>query len=297
MESPVIDPIQNYFSLAILIVKLFYIRAIHTMQNGSGNYKRINDAIAAAPMHISVTNRYYIRVKPGVYSENVVVKENKMNIALIGNDTATTKIMGNRSNATGFGIPQSATMTVDGEGFIGQSLTIENSAPINSHQAVALYNNADHSAFYKCIFMGTVDFIVGYALAVFQDCDIYVRRLSLPNVITANGGKLDPTSTNFGFSFQNCTINVAPELKSRKKEVKALLGRPWKNYATVVFIESYLDEIVLPEGWTLCYDNTIMMFAKYNNRGPRADTNRRAKLPRYKVFKSAAEVTSFTVSN
>ncbi|CAL5350617.1 unnamed protein product [Camellia sinensis] len=286
-------------------------------QDGSGNYRRINDAIAAAPMHISVTNRYYIRVKPGVYSEYVAVGEDKTNIALIGDDAATTKITGNRSNATGFGTTQSATMTVDGEGFIGQSLTIENSAPINSGQAVALNNNANHSAFYKCIFMGyqdtllanknsqfyknceisgTVDFIFGSASAVFQDCGIYVRRLSPPNVITANGGKHDPTSSNFGFSFQNCTINVAPELRSRKNEVKAFLGRPWKNYATVVFMESYLDEIVLPEGWTWCCNNTIMMFAEYNNRGPGADTSRRAKLSGYDVFKSATEATPFTVS-
>ncbi|CAL5422095.1 unnamed protein product [Camellia sinensis] len=286
-------------------------------QDGSGNYRRINDAIAAAPMHISVTNRYYIRVKPGIYSEYVAVGEDKTNIALIGDDAATTKITGNRSNATGFGTTQSATMTVDGEGFIGQSLTIENSAPINSGQAVALNNNANHSAFYKCIFMGyqdtllanknsqfyknceisgTVDFIFGSASAVFQDCGIYVRRLSPPNVITANGGKHDPTSSNFGFSFQNCTINVAPELRSRKNEVKAFLGRPWKNYATVVFMESYLDEIVLPEGWTWCCNNTIMMFAEYNNRGPGADTSRRAKLSGYNVFKSATEATPFTVS-
>ncbi|CAL5422093.1 unnamed protein product [Camellia sinensis] len=286
-------------------------------QDGSGNYRHINDAIAAAPMHISVTNRYYIRVKPGVYSEYVVVGEDKTNIALIGDDAATTKITGNRSNAIGFGTPQSATMTVDGEGFIGQSLTIENSAPINSGQAVALNNNANHSAFYKCIFMGyqdtllantnsqfykncdisgTVDFIFGFASAVFQDCGIYVRRLSPANVITANGGKPNPASTNFGFSFQNCTINVAPELRSRKKEVKAFLGRPWQNYATVVFMESYLNEIVLPEGWTWCCNNTILMFAEYNNRGPGANTSRRAKLSGYKVFQSAAEATPFTVS-
>ncbi|XP_028054440.1 pectinesterase-like [Camellia sinensis] len=263
------------------------------------------------------TSWYYIRVKPGVYSEYVVVGEDKTNIALIGDDAATTKITGNRSNAIGFGTPQSATMTVDGEGFIGQSLTIENSAPINSGQAVALNNNANHSAFYKCIFMGyqdtllantnsqfyknceisgTVDFIFGFASAVFQDCGIYVRRLSPANVITANGGKPNPASTNFGFSFQNCTINVAPELRSRKKEVKAFLGRPWQNYATVVFMESYLDEIVPPEGWTWCCNNTILMFAEYNNRGPGANTSRRAKLSGYKVFKSATEATPFTVS-
>ncbi|KAL7194275.1 hypothetical protein ACSBR1_034650 [Camellia fascicularis] len=181
---------------------------------------------------------------------------------------------------------------------------MENSTPINSHQAVALYNNADHSTFYKCIFMGyqdtlltnknsqiyknceisvTVNFIFGFASSMFQDYGIYIRRLPPPNVITANGGKPNPTSTNFGFLFQNCTINVAPELRSRKTEVKALLGQPWKNYATVVFMESYLDEIVLSERWTLCCNNKIMMFAEYNNRGPVADSSRRAGIRSSKV--------------
>ncbi|KAF5941311.1 hypothetical protein HYC85_022478 [Camellia sinensis] len=108
-------------SIVFIVVVFFFLCltrttiSIHTniifnvtvAQGGSGNYKRINDAIVATPMHIS----YYIRVKPGVYSENVVVEENKTNIALIGNDAATTKIIGNQSNATGFGIPQFATMT------------------------------------------------------------------------------------------------------------------------------------------------------------------------------------------
>ncbi|KAL7170534.1 hypothetical protein ACSBR2_035412 [Camellia fascicularis] len=261
-------------------------------QDGSGNYRCINDAIAAAPMHISVTNSRRFTVNMWWWE--------RTRRTLIGDDTATTKIT-----------------AVDGEGFIGQSLTIENSASINTGQAVALNSNANHSAFYKCIFMGyqdtllanknsqfyknceisgTVDFIFGFASAVFQDCGIYVRRLSPPNVITANGGKLDPTSTNFGFSFQNCTINVALELRSRKKEVKAFLGRPWQNYATLVFMESYLDEIVLPERWTWCCNNTIMMFAEYNNQGLGAYSSRRAKLPGYKVFKSAAEAIPFTVS-
>ncbi|XP_028070554.1 pectinesterase-like [Camellia sinensis] len=156
---------------------------------GSDNEKKCLRATGA--FTVRKNSGYYIRVKPGVYSEYVVMGENKTNIALIGDDATTTKIMGNWSNATGFG-----TLRCLWKGFIGQSLTIENSAPINSHQVVALYNNADHSAFYKCIFMGypdtllanknsqfyknceisgIVDFIFGYASAVFQDCGIYVH--------------------------------------------------------------------------------------------------------------------------
>ncbi|XP_057493270.1 pectinesterase 2-like [Actinidia eriantha] len=283
-------------------------------QDPSGNYTSINDAIAAAPENSK--NRYYIHVKPGVYKEYVQVK--KTNIALIGDDAATTIITGNKSNADGFKTYDTATMFVGGLGFIAVSLTIENSAPQpNSHQAVALNSIADRSAFYKCVFLGyqdtlyadhnrqfykecdiygSVDFIFGSAKAVFQDCNIYARRFPLENVITAQAKESDPNIKDSGFSFQNCKITVAPEAVPHKSEVKAYLGRPWRNYATVVFMESYLDDIVAPEGWMPFGNNTKMFYAEYNNRGPGANTSKRVKWPGYKVFTSATEAIPFTVS-
>ncbi|XP_058222462.1 pectinesterase-like [Rhododendron vialii] len=289
-------------------------------QDGSGNYTTIHDAIAAAP--VKSVNRYYIHIKPGVYKdEYVTVGKDKTNIALIGDSADTTKITGSRSNGGGImDTPKTATMIVDGSGFMARSITFENSAPPpKSHQAVALTNNANHSAFYQCVFLGyqdtllanhnrqfykdcdiygSVDFVWGYAKAVFQDCRLYARRIgSDGNMVTAQG-KYSPTLDS-GFSFQNCKVTVDPNLALRKSEVSVVLGRPWMDYATVVFMESFLDTIVKPEGWSIKWDNIPkphIFYAEYNNSGPGANTSGRVKWPGYRVLTSAAEAIPFTVS-
>ncbi|XP_058222388.1 pectinesterase-like [Rhododendron vialii] len=289
-------------------------------QDGSGDYTTIKAAIDAAP--VGSANRYYIHVNQGVYrDEYVTVEKNKINIALIGDDARDTIITGSRSIATGYtNVPETASMIVDGSGFMARSITFENSAPPpNSHQAVALTNNADRSAFYQCVFLGyqdtllanhnrqfykdcdiygSVDFVWGYAKAVFQDCRLYALRIgSDGNVITAQGK--DSPTLDSGFSFQNCKVTVDPNLGLRKSEVSVVLGRPWKDYATVVFMESFLDDIVKPEGWSISWDNIrkpYIFYAEYNNSGPGANTSGRVKWPGCRVLTSAAEATRFTVS-
>ncbi|KAF7152609.1 hypothetical protein RHSIM_Rhsim01G0278900 [Rhododendron simsii] len=284
-------------------------------QDGSGDYTTIKAAIDAAP--VGSANRYYIHVKQGVYrDEYVTVGKNKINIALIGDDAHNTVITGRWSIATGY-----ASMIVDGSGFMARSITFENSTPPpNSHQAaVALTNNADRSAFYQCVFLGyqgtllanhnrqfykdcdiysSVYFVWGYAKAVFQDCRLYALRIgSDGNVITAQG-KDSPTSDS-GFSFQNCNVTVDPNLGLPKSEVSVVLGQPWKDYATVVFMESFLDDIVKPEGWSISWDNIPkphIFYVEYNNWGLGANTSGRVKWPGYRVLTSAAEAIPFTVS-
>ncbi|CAK9308721.1 unnamed protein product [Citrullus colocynthis] len=77
--------------------------------DGTGNFVKINDAIAAAPNFS--TRRFYIHVKPGTYHEIIIVSSQKTFIALIGDDASTTIIVSNRSNATGFSTASSATLS------------------------------------------------------------------------------------------------------------------------------------------------------------------------------------------
>lgn len=77
--------------------------------DGTGNFVKINDAIAAAPNFS--TRRFYIHVKPGTYHEIIIVPSQKTFIALIGDDASTTIIVSNRSNATGFSTASSATLS------------------------------------------------------------------------------------------------------------------------------------------------------------------------------------------
>lgn len=77
--------------------------------DGTGNFVKVNDAIAAAP-NFSMT-RFYIHVKPGTYQEIIEVPSEKTFIALIGDDSSTTIIVNNRSNGTGSSTASSATLS------------------------------------------------------------------------------------------------------------------------------------------------------------------------------------------
>ena len=73
------------------------------------------------------------------------------------------------------------------------------------------------------------------------------------NSITVTAQSKDDLQSISGFSFQNCTVTVSTEMSSNKQNAKIFLGRPWKQYSNVVFMESFLDDVVVSEtqkgGW------------------------------------------------
>ncbi|KAK6911794.1 Pectinesterase, catalytic [Dillenia turbinata] len=60
-----------------------------------------------------------------------------------------------------------------GEGFLARDITFQNTTVATNHHAIALH------FFLKYLIMGTVDFILGNAAAMFQDCDINARKPGL----------------------------------------------------------------------------------------------------------------------
>ncbi|XVF80610.1 hypothetical protein PTKIN_Ptkin15bG0087400 [Pterospermum kingtungense] len=141
-------------------------------QDGSGNFTTINDAISAAPSHANGVNGYFvIYITAGVYQEYISIAKNKNYLMMIGD-------------------------AVVAPNFVAVNITFQNTAGAIKHQAVAVRNGADLSAFYSCSFegyqdtlythslrqfyrecdiYGTVDFIFGNAAVVFQNCNIYPR--------------------------------------------------------------------------------------------------------------------------
>ncbi|KAK7258950.1 hypothetical protein RIF29_24543 [Crotalaria pallida] len=66
--------------------------------NGSGNFKTINDAVAAAPNNTVSSNGFFvIHVVAGVYEEYVSIPQNKQYLMMIGDGIDKTIITGNRS--------------------------------------------------------------------------------------------------------------------------------------------------------------------------------------------------------
>ncbi|KAG6701338.1 hypothetical protein I3842_08G160700 [Carya illinoinensis] len=295
-------------------------RRVVVNPNGSGNFKTINDAVAAAPNNTGTSNSYFvIHVVAGVYAEYVSIAKNKQNLMMIGDGVNRTVITGNHSVADGWTTFNSSTFAVVGQGFVATNITFRNTAGAIKNQAVAVRNGADLSTFYRCSFegyqdtlythsmrqfyrecdiYGTVDFIFGNAAAVFQDCNIY-PRLPLQgqfNAITAQG-RTDP-NPNTGTSIHNCSIKAAKVLASGDGTTKTYLGRPWKQYSRTVYMQSFMDSLIDPSGWqewSGTFALSTLYYAEYNNSGPGSNTSGRVTWPGYHVI-NATDAANFTVS-
>ncbi|KAL9265960.1 putative pectinesterase/pectinesterase inhibitor 41 [Drosera capensis] len=289
--------------------------------DGSGNYSTISDAVADAPEQTEAGNGYFvIYVMAGVYEEYVSIPKSKTYLLMVGDGINATIVTGNRSVIDGWTTFNSATFAVVADGFIAVNMTFQNTAGAIKQQAVAVRSGADLSAFYSCSFeayqdtlyahslrqfykqcdiYGTIDFIFGNAAVVFQDCNIFPRQplQGQFNTITAQG-RTDPNQ-NTGTSIQGATITAAPDLASSNFTVETYLGRPWKNYSTTVFMESYMDAVINPAGWhewsgTFALDT--LYYAEYDNSGPGSNTTDRVTWPGYHII-DANTAENFTVSN
>ncbi|KAF3436475.1 hypothetical protein FNV43_RR23567 [Rhamnella rubrinervis] len=291
-------------------------------QDGSGNFTTINEAIAAAPNNSAASKGYFmIYVKSGVYEEYVSIPKKKKYLMMIGDGINQTIITGNRSVEDGWTTFNSATFAVVAPGFVAVNMTFRNTAGGIKHQAVAVRNGADLSAFYRCSFegyqdtlythslrqfyrecdiYGTVDFIFGNAAVVLQNCNIYAR---LPlsgqfNAITAQG-RTDPNQ-NTGTSIHKCSIKAADDLASSNGNTKTYLGRPWKKYSRTVYLQSYIDSLVDTSGWRE-WDGDFALdtlsYAEYDNRGSGSDTTNRVTWPGFQVLVNPTDAVNSTVSN
>ncbi|KAL1809259.1 hypothetical protein ACET3Z_026249 [Daucus carota] len=284
-------------------------------QDGSGNYKTVAAAVAAAK---SGSGRFVIYVKAGTYNENVVISAS--NIMLVGDGIGKTVITGSRSVDGGSTTFNSATVAVEGDAFIGRGITFRNTAGGQNHQAVALRSGSDLSVFYQCSFegyqdtlyvhserqfyrdcdiYGTVDFIFGNSAVVLQNCNIRPRKPpNGTNTITAQG-RTDPNQ-NTGIVIHNSRISPASELASVQGSVKTYLGRPWKQYSRTIIMKTAIDGFVRPEGWMPWSGNfalDTLFYAEYANTGAGASTANRVTWKGYRVFTSATQASPFTVGS
>ncbi|CAH8255167.1 unnamed protein product [Arabidopsis lyrata] len=288
-------------------------------QDGTGDYKTINEAVAAAPT--GSKTRFIIYVKRGTYKEIVHIGELKTHLTIVGDGSDATILTGSLNFKDGTKTFDSATVAIDGDWFMAQDLWIQNTAGPAKGQAVALRVSGNYVVIYQCridayqdtlyahsntqfyrdcFITGTVDFICGRASAVFQNCQIEARKPTegQSNVITAQQrGKDDKHS---GFTFQNCSIKASSDLAPLKRMVKTFLGRPWGDLSTVVFMESYMDDLIDPTGWTPWNSSTTrrlstIFYGEYRNKGPGANTNQRVDWKGFKVITDPIEAGKFTV--
>jgi pectinesterase len=252
------------------IIAILFLLAAHTTLNaqgkkvvvaldGSGDFQTIQAAVNAMPDHSLL--RLTIIVKPGTYSEKLVIPSWKTKITLVGEDKDKTIITWNDYSGKGsHNTFTSYTVLVQGNDFQAENITFENSAGTGVGQAVALHVEADRCIFKNCRIVanqdtlytgvdnsrqyyidcyieGTTDFIFGPATAVFENCHIHCKKNSYVTAAST------PQNQRFGYVFMNCKITTTPET------TKLYLGRPWRPFAKTVFLNCDLSGAILPEGW------------------------------------------------
>src|SRR5262249_59101377 len=99
---------------------------------------------------------------------------------------------------------------------------------------------AERQYFRDCYVEGHVDFIFGDSKAVFDHCVIHA--IAHQDVMLTAHSKRYPEQES-GYVFDHCQVTAEPGVG------RIFLGRPWRGYATVIFLESELDRKVAPEGW------------------------------------------------
>jgi pectinesterase len=287
----------------------------------SGNYKTIQEAVNS--VRDLSQKQVIIHIKKGIYHEKLVIPSWKTHISLIGEDAANTIVTNNDysgeaypggSDASGkdkFSTYTSYTVLVQGNDFVAENLTIENTAG-RVGQAVALHVEGDRCVirncrllgnqdtlytatsnsrqlYQSCYIEGTTDFIFGEATVVFQDCTI---KILINSYITAAATS---PQQQFGFVFFNC------KLIADTSATKVYLGRPWRPYAKTVFIRCELGCPILPEGWNPWKGDAMFpdkektaFYAEYGNTGAGASIKDRVK---WSKQLSAKEVQNYTVKN
>jgi len=254
--------------------------AVLTVGHGGGaTFSSVQDAVNHAPSGGAV-----IRIAPGTYREKVHIHAAHIHLVGTGARPEDVVLCWNDAAATTGHTSTSGSVTVTGDDFAAENLTIENtweneneSRPEGA-QAVALMLTSDRAVldrvrligaqdtlyaasktchdpkfktdhtpcqasrqlFEDCYIEGHVDYIFGDAKAVFDRCELHPR--AHPLVMLTAQSRLYPEEDS-GYTFLHCSIT------GKDDGSKILLGRPWRDYATVVFYDTDMERPVAAQGW------------------------------------------------
>ncbi|KAI8070356.1 pectin lyase fold/virulence factor [Gongronella butleri] len=156
-------------------------------------------------------------------------------------------------------------------------------------QDTLLINRGGTSYFKHCYIEGSVDFIWGYGVGYFDSCTIASNEGAS---ITAHNR--DSATALGGFYFNYCsiiaTVPSGPLASTYSSSISfssssqfpssCYLGRPWNQYARVVYMNSAIGSHIKPAGWSIWSSSdprtSNVLFAEYNNSGSGAWNSARA---------------------
>jgi polygalacturonase len=278
-------------------------KTLYVAADGTGEYYSIQRAIDLAPATGAV-----ISVAPGTYEEVLTV--NKPNIVLRSpyEDASKTVVVAAKSSCMAGGTLNSATVNVLANDFLAENISFVNDfnrthpqLPQGS-QAVALLVRGDRDIFEnvrvlgnqdtlyagagecsgggaerrcptarqyfdRCFIEGNVDFIFGDGKTVFDHCVIRSNS-HFEGFITAQSKSY--AAQDSGYVFHDCRLEADPGVGN------VYLARPWRPYATVVYLNTWMDAHIVSAGWREWHPGETdylptSFYAEYQSSGPGAD--------------------------
>ena len=215
-----------------------------------------------------------ITLSPGVYREKVLITGNNVQLRGLGRRPDDVVITWSDGAVQVGGTFKTASLEIRGDDFRAENLTVandywlRNSAP---SQAVALYITGDRAViqrvrmlghqdtlyaadrkcegsgcrvsrqyFRDCYVEGHVDFIFGNSKAFFENC--HIHAVAHEEVMLTAHMRTAPDQDR-GYVFNRCRITADPGVG------KLWLGRPWRDYSRVIFLNTRIDANLERAGW------------------------------------------------
>jgi pectin methylesterase-like acyl-CoA thioesterase len=242
--------------------------------DGAGDFATLQGASDWVPQNNTLLRT--VTIQPGVYRDNTTFAQNRHKVRIIGAGA-------NRQDVQLF-YPYPAFATANGAGTLRlessdlyvRNLTVDNAVyldyngvtfagPIQSVQTTGnrlifdnvlikggqdtLYTISGSAYFHRCEIWGSVDFIYGAALGVFDRCDIVQIR--------ATGGPVGAPNTDlaapYGEVFLNCRFPRALVANGYPYNVNTgstTFMRPWRQDGATAIINCAIDSHISTKGWS-----------------------------------------------
>ena len=258
-------------------------------KDGSGDFKRVSDALTWLEQHEDEPRIIFIR--KGLYEESVEV--HLPHVTLLGEETEHTVIsyflyaMMPREDIGKLGTFRSYTMFIDASDFTAANMTIANTAGTGPDvgQGVAVYADGDRIHFENCRLLGHTDtlftgplppfelkkygftgpkqfapringrhlyrncYIEGDVDFIFGSATAYFERCEIHSMNRGMPVNSFATAASTAEGQQYGYVFEGCQFTGSCPPKTAYLGRPWRNFARTVILRSYLGPHIRPEGW------------------------------------------------
>jgi pectin methylesterase-like acyl-CoA thioesterase len=254
-------------AVAALSAPAAYARTVHVHAESAGAFRTVQSAIDALAAEGGT-----VLIAPGRYREKLAISADNVTLAGTGRKPRDVLLVYGDSAMTAGGTFKSATLSVTGGHFKMRNLTVSNDWWLNpsnapsqavalsltgdaavvsnvrllGHQDTLFVNNGQggkltRAYFENCYIAGHVDFIFGNAKAFFRNCQLHGEA---HESVMYTAQSRNAPGEDSAFVFEDCRLTADANAHNIS------LGRPWRDYASVVFIRPTIDVQLAPGAFT-----------------------------------------------